>query len=100
MFFQHGLGTQAANGRYVVTLRAVGRARWKEDPAIWIKSKGIAIYGGNGRFATIASYGRTKFASNNAMAGTDHENKAIGQGATPYRKLVCRRTGRGVHLTD
>lgn len=44
--------------------------------------KGIAIYDGNGRFATILL--RTdlpKFASNNAMTGTADENKAIVQGS-------------------
>lgn len=44
--------------------------------------KGIAIYDGNGRFATIIL--RTdlpKFASNNAMTGTADENKAIVQGS-------------------
>lgn len=44
--------------------------------------KGIAMYDGNGRFATILL--RTdlpKFASNNAMTGTADENKAIVQGS-------------------
>jgi len=44
--------------------------------------KGIAIFDGNGRFATILL--RTdlpKFASNNAMTGTADENKAIVQGS-------------------
>ncbi len=44
--------------------------------------KGIAIYDGNGRFATILL--RTdlpKFVSNNAMTGTADENKAIVQGS-------------------
>jgi hypothetical protein len=44
--------------------------------------KGIAIYDGNGRFATILL--RTdlpKFASNNAMTGTADEYKAIVQGS-------------------
>lgn len=44
--------------------------------------KGIAIYDGNGRFATILL--RTdlpKFASNNAMTGTADENRAIVQGS-------------------
>ena len=46
------------------------------------KPKGMAMYDGNGRFATILL--RTdlpKFASNNAMTGTADENKAIVQGS-------------------
>lgn len=44
--------------------------------------KGIAIYDGNGRFATILlSRDLPKFASNNAMTGTADEYKAIVQGS-------------------
>lgn len=44
--------------------------------------KGIAIYDGNGRFATILlRRDLPKFASNNAMTGTADENKAIVQGS-------------------
>lgn len=44
--------------------------------------KGIAIYDGNGRFATILLRpDLPKFASNNAMTGTADENKATVQGS-------------------
>jgi hypothetical protein len=44
--------------------------------------KGIAIYDGNGRFATILLRADLpKFASNNAMTGTADEYKAIVQGS-------------------
>jgi hypothetical protein len=44
--------------------------------------RGIAMYDGNGRFATILLRRELpKFASNNAMTGTAEENKAIVQGS-------------------
>jgi hypothetical protein len=44
--------------------------------------KGIAMYDGSGRFATILLRADLpKFASNNAMTGTPEENKAIVQGS-------------------
>jgi hypothetical protein len=44
--------------------------------------KGISMYDGNGRFATILMRSDLpKFASNNAITGTADENKAIVQGS-------------------
>jgi hypothetical protein len=65
--------------------------------------KGIAIYDGSGRFATILL--RTdlpKFASNNAMTGTADENKAIVQGsnATYGRWSVNEQDGSLISQID
>lgn len=65
--------------------------------------KGIAIYDGNGRFATILLRADLpKFASNNAMTGTADENKAIVQGsnATFGTWLVSEQDGTLISQID
>ena len=47
--------------------------------------KGIFMFDGNGRFAAMLMRSDLpKFASNNAMAGTDEENKAVVQGSIAF----------------
>ena len=64
--------------------------------------KGIAIYDGNGRFATILLRADLpKFASNNAMTGTADENKAIVQGSNAtYGSWSINEAGRVADFTD
>jgi hypothetical protein len=69
------IGTWALSGQWV-------EQGGKKIERFGANPKGIAIYDGNGRFATILL--RTdlpKFASNNAMTGTADEYKAIVQGS-------------------
>jgi hypothetical protein len=65
--------------------------------------KGLAIYDGNGRFATILLRADLpKFSSNNAMTGTADENKAIVQGsnATFGRWSVSEQDGSLISQID
>jgi hypothetical protein len=72
---QQMVGTWSLSGQWV-------EQDGKKIQRFGANPKGIAMYDGNGRFATILL--RTdlpKFASNNAMTGTADENKAIVQGS-------------------